>query len=484
MKQLNKIKASVVVVLLVIIMPACNDYLTIEPENNLIKDKFWTKAEDAESALAATYDAFRDAALASFIWGELRADICQPNSSQFPDYAKIAGSNINPSNRKVDWSKYYEAINLANTLMYYDKQVLEADESFTEETMNAIDAEALFIRSLSYFYLVRLWKEVPLVLEPSITDTGDLFPPKSKEKVIIGQIISDLLKAKDLAYTDEFADNPAYYKGRANKYAIMALLADVYLWDEQYQNCINYCDSITKTGKFGLEPYSSWFKLYNPGNSMVESIFEIQFDDNYASQNNPIYDILIPVSGVARLNFNSNQMDRLFHKDDIRLCGTNKPLWKYLGIDNETKVKRTANQRDANFIYYRYADVLLMKADALIETDRLTDANNLIRQTLERAGMSHVDVATKRNLQKAVRDEKAREFVAEGKRWFDMLRAAKRDGFANKQIIIEMILSGADVKQAAILKTRVYDTMSYYLPIPEHELLYNQNLEQNPFYDR
>jgi hypothetical protein len=47
-----------------------------------------------------------------------------------------------------------------------------------------------------------------------------------------------------------------------------------------------------------------------------------------------------------------------------------------------------------------------------------------------------------------------------------------------------MILSGADIKQQAILRTKVYDTMSYYLPIAEHELIYNQNLKQNPFYDR
>ncbi len=56
--------------------------------------------------------------------------------------------------------------------------------------------------------------------------------------------------------------------------------------------------------------------------------------------------------------------------------------------------------------------------------------------------------------------------------------------FENKQIIIDMILSGADIKQQAVLKTRVFDTLSYFLPIPERELIFNQNLKQNPFYDR
>ena len=83
-----------------------------------------------------------------------------------------------------------------------------------------------------------------------------------------------------------------------------------------------------------------------------------------------------------------------------------------------------------------------------------------------------------------LRDERGREFLFEGRRWFDMLRAAKRNQFENKQLIIDMILSGADIKQQAILRTRVYDTLSYYLPIQERELIYNQNLVQNPFYDR
>jgi len=90
----------------------------------------------------------------------------------------------------------------------------------------------------------------------------------------------------------------------------------------------------------------------------------------------------------------------------------------------------------------------------------------------------------KKDLRKALQDERGREFVVEGKRWFDLLRAAKRNHFENKQLIIDMILSGADIKQQAILRTKVYDTMSYYLPIPEHEIIYNQNLVQNPFYNR
>src|SRR5690606_33595648 len=120
-------------------------------------------------------------------------------------------------------------------------------------------------------------------------------------------------------------------------------------------------------------------------------------------------------------------------------------------------------------------DVLLMKAEAAIELEQFDVANNLIGETLLRAGMPYEESYDKVLLRQALLNERGREFLLEGKRWFDLLRAAKRNNFQNKQIIIDMILSGADVKQQAILKTKVFDTLSYYLPIAERELIYNQN---------
>jgi len=475
-----------VLLLLVFIMPSCTDWLSLVPENNLIKEKFWKKKDDADGALAAAYDAFRDAALESFIWGELRADMVKISGSNFAEYASIQKTDISTSNSKVTWSSYYKAINLANTFMYFGDQVVEADESFTPRMKQAYDSECLFIRALSYFYLVRLWKEVPLVTEASVSDQGDLFRPKSTEQEVINQIIADLLKAKDLAYTDEFVDIPEFYKGRANKYAIMTLLADVYLWNEQYSNAVSYCDSVINTGKFSLLNTNDWFQLYFPGNSMSESIFEIQFDDALEGQENPLYNNLIPVQGLSSsLTMNTTTTDLIFQKADMRFIGTKKPIWKYKGVDVNSKVTREFNQRDANFIYYRYADVLLIKAEALTELNQLAEANNLVRLTAERATMSHTNIGEQEALRDFILNEKAREFALEGKRWFDVLRYGKRGGFKNKQFIINMILASADdIKQVAVLRTRVVDTMSYYLPIPKNDLLSNNKLVQNPFYDR
>ena len=131
-----------------------------------------------------------------------------------------------------------------------------------------------------------------------------------------------------------------------------------------------------------------------------------------------------------------------------------------------------------------FAEIQLIKAEACIELDRFNEANDLISETMLRAGAPFVEQTDKELLREMLLNERGREFLFEGRRWFDMLRAAKRNQFENKQLIIDMILSGADIKQQAILRTRVYDTLSYYLPVQERELIYNQNLVQNPFYDR
>jgi hypothetical protein len=484
MRNLN-IKSSAIIATLIVIIgfSSCKDWLTVAPENDLIKEKFWKKTEDVNSALAATYNAMRRASLKSLIMGEVRADLITFSGSTFSDYIRIGESNISPTNPVVNWGDYYQAINLANTLMYYNKEVFEIDKTFTKEMLDAVDAEALFIRSLAYFYLIRLWKDVPLVLEASISDTTNLYLGKSKETEVIKQITEDLLKAKDMAYTTEFQGTDKFY-GRANKYAIMALLADIYLWNEQYDKCIEYCDAIMGSGLYGLEGNETFFRNFYPGNSEVESIFEFQYNDALDNQENPIYYDLITVWGGTQCAINSRNVNQILLKEDARNFGGRTATWKYQGKDALGLVGRTSTERDANWNIYRYSDIMLMKAEASIELGDFETANALIRETLLRAGMPYEENFELETMRKALLDEKGREFLLEGKRWFDLLRAAKRNKFANKQIIINMILSGADIKQQAILRTKVFDTLSYYLPIAEHELIYNQNLVQSPYYDR
>lgn len=486
-------KKIVALFLLVFLFSSCEDWLDTAPERYLIKDDFWIKTEDANSALAATYSAFREGALENFVWGEIRADILMGFPGTPGDgYPAIAGSDIKVRNNKVNWSKYYKTINLANTLMYYDKNILANDKSFTQEMCNAIDAEALFLRSLSYFYLVRMWKNVPLVTNASLSDTSNIYPYISTESEVIKQIIGDLLIAKDKAYTTKFMGNPKYFKGRANKYAIMALLADVYLWNQQYQECINYCDSVSNSGLFYLmegantdETKNLWFGIYNPGNSN-ESIFELQFkDDGTTNQTNPLLGGEINLFGGTP-SFNSKYAVLFPDNIDIRVGNGRKTLWKFVGVTYNGDLKRSSSsERDLNLTYYRYADILLMKAEALNELGNVSEAMNYVNKTAQRAGLQPITgITDQAEMRVIILDERAKEFIVEGKRWFDLLRTAKRNNFQYKKQLGDLLVSLADARSQAVLKSKVNDTMMYYLPVPYDELQRNKNLKQNPFYER
>lgn len=477
MKHINYL----MITLLLVGSVSCNGWMDLEPENDLVKQEFWKKKEDVSAVVAAMYNAYRKNSEALWVWGEVRADIVE-FSSGFSGYQSIGRSEILATNGSISWSGFYNAINLANTVLQFSEDVLALDETFELKTEQAYESEALFIRAKCYFDMVRIWKEVPLVLGASSSDTVSFSVPKNTEAEIIKQIEADLLKAKTTAFKDEFADTPELFKGRANVYSMNALLADVYLWSEQYEKCIQICNELINSGKFQLQNENNWFDLYYPGNA-PESIFEIQFNDALEGEENPFNVNIIPAVGSSKITLKPAAED-LFTVGDIRI-GDKSPIDKYQYKSLSPKTKRTSNERDANMIYYRYADILLMKAEALAELGDFAESNKYINLIVERASLTPLNIQPDlEQFRNIIMEQRAKEFALEGKRWFDVLRFAKKNHFENKDLIVRMILEGADVKLRPVLRSRVLDTMSYYLPISQSELDYNPMLVQNPYYDR
>ncbi len=476
----SKITYLLPVLIFFLFLTACTEWLSIEPQGSLVEEEFWTKKEDIEAVLATSYSKLKNTVVPSFIWGELRADIVSFTGTDFADYQKIADVDIRPTNGAIKWSDYYNTINMANTVLFYSPQMQDIDERYNEEVKNGIEAEAIFIRSLCYFYLVKIWKDVPLILQPSISDTMELFPAKSTEHEILNQLINDLEEAKNKAFVNQLRrENEDFFRGRANKYAITALLADIYLWNEQYEKCIENCNLILSSNYYTLLPVTKWFEIYYPGNSS-ESIFELQYDYTI-EQENAMYGYIFP--SVKSTNIKLERKSDLFTSSDVRKCGSKGPVWKYQGL-KDFSTYRQNDEKDANIVYYRLADVYLMKAEALTELNKINEANACLKTISDRANALYINATEQADLRLRVLDERAKEFAVEGKRWFDILRYAKRNNFENKSFIINMVLAKLDVKQKAILRPRLLDTMSYFLPIPERDILSNPNLEQNPYYDR
>lgn len=470
---------------------SCNEWLETIPPDGLIRQEFWKTKADVDAVLMAAYSDFSAMDRSLFLYGELRGDMIQGGTNQSGAEQKIMENNIYPDNYLSNWSPFYKVINYCNEVVLNAPRVQEIDNTFTDYQMQGLMAEAYFLRSLSYFYLVRLYKQAPLILEPSETDDTDFYVEKQSEETILDQIVLDLETNRTFAPSGSFKtlrDN----KGRASKAAYDALLADIALWRFDYQNVVKYVDQVVETEKFELMPSGRWFELFYPGNSL-EGIFEFQFD-GYLQERNSTY-------GLTNRNNNQYQPSQtaieelgfeyaseLVRGEDasIRKYGEDDfIIWKYVGQAADGKTERSGEEQfSCNWMVYRYADVLLMKAEALSQMGQFQEAFDIITEIRERAGLGPINIAnTPTAYEDAILAERALEFSFEGKRWFDLLRLGRRNDYARKGELIEIIVSNIPSTQKRILATKLTNPQGWYLPIYEGEIERNKNLVQNPYYD-
>ena len=278
---------------LVTMLGACSEWLQVEPESELTREEFWQTGNDVQAVVAGTYKELAGCVERLFKWSELRGDLIVPGQNISPDDRRIMDGFIYPENDLNRWDQLYRTINFANTVLKFSPLVVDRDQTFTENESRAFEAEALYLRSLCYFYLVRIFRDIPLVLEASENDAQDYYPAVTPELDIFLQIIDDLQIA--VVNLPTSYEKTEYNKGRATKSAAYALMADVYLYFEKYQACINACDEIINSGLYGMIDGEDWFMNFFPGNSN-ESIFEIQFDKDL-NQTNLLYQMMAPAMG-------------------------------------------------------------------------------------------------------------------------------------------------------------------------------------------
>ncbi|MDE3237083.1 MAG: RagB/SusD family nutrient uptake outer membrane protein [Bacteroidota bacterium] len=485
---------------LLITVTSCNKSLSLQPQDGITRQSFWQTKEQVQSAVIGCYasllgdPAGKDKPLSEylFLWGELRGDMIAPGIGATNDEQDVMNVNTLPTNTVTNWAAVYRTINYCNTIVDFAPAVLNTDNTFTQTQLNAYLSEARALRALMYFYLVRSFRDVPLKLKSTSSDADLIQLPKTSADTVLKQIVADLNFADSnaaLTYGSSYYD-----KGRITKYTVKAIKADVDLWMDNYTDAVANCDYIINSGQFGLIANSSgWFNtLYYQGNSN-ESIFEFQFDNQKL---NSFYAMFT----TSRQRFLASPivMDEIYTIDpnndqnfDIRGGGasvrtSDNTIWKYLGVNSS--VMRTIDASYAHWFVYRYADILLMKAEALNQIGgRGDEALALVNTIRARANAldatnTNPDPTDKNALGDYILQERAREFSFEGKRWYDVLRNAKRNNYARLDILLNMVAKAvpANRQQSAISKYR--DPNSHYFPIYYNELQLDPNLVQNPFY--
>ena len=488
----------IAVAFFIVTATSCKKWLDLRPQDGITRQDFWKTKEQVQSAVIGCYASLladpnnRDKPLSEylFMWGELRADMISPGLGISSDELDVINVNTLPTNSITNWSAVYRTINYCNTVIDLAPGVLSNDNTLTQTQLNAYIAEAKALRALMYFYLVRTFRDVPLKLKATSTDQDIEQLPKTSADTILTQIVADLAFADSNAVFT-FGNNQTD-KGRITKYTVKAIQADVFLWMDNYTECIKACDFIIDSRKFGLVAGNNgWFSnLYYTGNSN-ESIFEFQYDQQRTNSFYPMF-----TTSRQRYLASPNVMDNIYTIDyvndqkDIRGEGaavrtSDNAIWKYIAVDFNSI--RAFDASYAHWFVYRYADILLMKAEALNELGRGAEALPLVLAVRDRANAlpqtyTITDPAEKRGMTDFILAERAREFAFEGKRWYDVLRNAKRNNYERLDILLNMVAKAVPAvrQQSALNKYR--DPNSHYFPIYINEIQADPNLVQNPFY--
>lgn len=545
-------------------LSSCSDYLDVLPLNEVVLENYWTKKDDVTSELNGCYESLTsEGSLERMgIWGELRSENLVQGSNLENKYVEILKENILPTNDLTKWEDFYRTINRCNILLNYADGVQKLDPNYTEAQMRANKAEATFIRDLCYFYLIRTFRDVPMVFEPSIDDLQEYKVPATPMMEALKMLSDDLEKVKDdavLRYVDDSkmtnseASSQAYENcAKVTRVAIYTLLADIYLWRGEYDKAISCCDyvinfkknqykeRVAKKGQMndmflfnGIpmireslansktcgNAFNEIFGYGNENGFSFESIFELGYKKGNEGnvKNNYIYKFYSGqniIGGFAApedyyQNVTSGTND-YFAKNDCRvyeniieqsgkyIIGKYTNYRPKLENDNVTDFKSLKYNPELitynyhNWIIYRLSDVMLIKAEACImknDPDFQT-AFSLINSINKRARNYTENVksdslafsaysSNKEEMEKLLMLERKREFMFEGKRWFDLVRKSLRDGNTN------YLANEATKKQkenAVAIKIQFADINTIFWPYNREELKKNTLLKQNSAY--
>lgn len=467
---------------LLIILPmitGCKKLLDQRPSDSLTRQDFFKSEADANAAIAGVYDALQASVNQLLLWGESRSDLVSSISTDdlvnYP-YQQLF-TNLRPMS---NWSLVYQVIGRANIVIESVPGITSVDPSFTTAKSNAMVAEARALRALAYFYLVRTFKEVPLVLAAPSSDDVNYRIAKSPADAILDKIEEDLNFAAQNA-SPQYS-RPIDTRGRITRGAVNALQADVYLWRAKYREAADAAQKVLdNTALYSLVPAADWFLIFSRKNS-TESIFELQFDYT-VNENNSL-------KGTST-SFNTNSiLVNYFTTEQDVVRGLNRTyreaggrqFWKYLGLNTEN-IERPTN--DPNFIFYRLPDVMLMRAEALAHLGfaEKNEAISLLNAVRARAQLLpyEIDGNIETNpLMDIILKERAMELAMEGKRWFDLVRISTND--ARPELLINNIINSRTVGERSIIRSRIIDPRAWYLPILRDELDRNPALVQNPYY--
>ena len=470
---------------------SCSDFLEQNPQTDLSENDFYKTADDILSAVNGAYSSLQEGDIYGnwYVFGEIPSDNTRNQlSGSVTTQNEFDQFYIDTQNSMIAnfLKAAYKVINRTNTVLGRIDGI-----EINTELANRYKLECKFIRALMYFNLVRVYGDVPLVLkEISISESYDIL--REPKENVYNQIIADLKEAQDLPVSYSTAED-----GRATQGAAKALLANVYMTLHKYAEAETILAEIINSGQYSLlenTPGSlnidGYKNVFSPVNhNSKEGIFEIQFlkggygegsnyANNFAPENSGTN--VVAVGGTGGNNIPEMDIYNAYEEGDLR-----RDFSMSLGYYDNRKnnewvesryvckfmdVPYQNNDASNNYPVIRYADVILMYAEALNQNGKTAEACKYLNMTRRRGfgyqttETSPVDLQTTDKAQFALMVEQERrvELAFENHRWFDLIRTGRA---------VEVMRS----KGFSLNETNLI------CPIPQKQIDVNPKLTQNDY---
>ena len=236
---------------------SCSDFLEVKPREEIILDDFWSEKADVENVVMGCYSAMQSGGVPDrmIIWGEARSEnvMAGSNINNNTNLYDVLRENITAKTSYTTWSGFYDVINRCNTVLKYAPEVAAKDPAYTQGDLRATIAEMSALRDLCYFYLIRTFRDVPYATYAFTDDDQKMDLPATPFYDVLDSLILDLEKVKNDAVVRYPETKPRYQTGRITRDAIYAMLCEMYLWKQDYDNCIRYAELVIASKKLQYE---------------------------------------------------------------------------------------------------------------------------------------------------------------------------------------------------------------------------------------
>lgn len=431
----------------------CESFVEIDPPNNQITGELvFEDPSTVNAALAEIYSQLRGSALTnggtsglSYLMGHY-ADELDLFSTGQPEVQTFYENNVLPTSSIVSnlWNSSYNLIYSANTII----EGVENSQSLTQEDKEQFLGEAYFLRAFIHFYLMNLFGDIPYVNSTDYVLNSNI--SRLVEIDLFDHIKEDLLLSKSLLST-----TIATSKSRPNQWVSSALLARVYLYEENWDMARSESTEIISSGAYELNNDITQVFLKNSSETLW------QFDTRVEGNNTVEAMTYIFVSAPPPNTAVSPELINSFEAGDARFSnwlgevsdGTNSWYYAY-----KYKINTTSSSTEECSIVMRLAELYLIAAEANAQLGNTSDALNYLNSLRTRAALPSLSLTDNTAVLQAVYHERQIEFFVEhGHRWFDLKRTERANN------VLQPIKPN-------------WNATDVLLPIPQSELILNPNL--------